>query len=94
MIPWRVYQQIAIDLDVPPETMHLINVLADGGYLTENQPPYLNYDLPNFGTQVTWLDEHPTQGIAFCKGATGRTPRSPRRSMLSDQRSPPVQRVI
>jgi len=72
MIPWRVYQQIAIDLDVPPETMHLINVLADGGYLTENQPPYLNYDLPNFGTQVTWLDEHPTQGIAFCKERYGQ----------------------
>jgi len=52
--------------------MHLINVLADGGYLTENQPPYLNYDLPNFGTQVTWLDERPTQGIAFCKERYGQ----------------------
>ncbi len=51
--------------------MHLVNVLADGGYLTENQPPYLNYDLPDFGTQVTWLDKHPTQGIAFCKERYG-----------------------
>jgi len=71
MVPWRVYQQIAVDLDISPETMHLVNVLADGGYLTENQPPYLNYDLPDFGTQVTWLDEHPTQGIAFCKERYG-----------------------
>ena len=72
MVPWRVYQQIAVDLDVSPETMHLVNVLADGGYLTENQPPYLNYDLPDFGTQVTWLNEHPTQGIAFCKERYGQ----------------------
>jgi len=72
MVPWRVYQQIAVDLDVSPETMYLVNVLADGGYLTENQPPYLNYDLPDFGTQVTWLDEHPTQGIAFCKERYGQ----------------------
>jgi hypothetical protein len=42
MVPWRIYQQIAAELDVSPETMHLVNVLADGGYLTENQPPYLN----------------------------------------------------
>ncbi|MGZ0747321.1 DUF5797 family protein [Haloparvum sp. AD34] len=71
MVPWRVYQQTAIELDVPPETMHLVNVLADGGYLTENQPPYLNYDLPDFGTQVTWLEEHPTQGIVYCKERYG-----------------------
>jgi hypothetical protein len=72
MAAWQVYQQIAIDLDVPPETMHLVNVLADGGYLTENQPPYLNYDLPDFGTQVTWLEKHPTQGIAYCKERYGK----------------------
>ncbi|WP_251343417.1 DUF5797 family protein [Haloplanus halophilus] len=71
MVPWRVYQQIAIDLDVSPETMHLVNVLADGGYLTENRPPYLHYDLPDFGTQVTWLETHPTRGIAFCKERYG-----------------------
>jgi hypothetical protein len=71
MVPWRVYQQIATELDVPPETMHLVNVLADGGYLTENQPPYLNYDLPDFGTQVTWLEKHPAQGIAYCKERYG-----------------------
>lgn len=71
MATWRVYQQIAADLGVPPQTMHLINVLADGGYLTENQPPFLNYDLPDFGTQVTWLDKHPTRGIAFCKERYG-----------------------
>ncbi|MFC7116715.1 hypothetical protein ACFQH2_19660 [Natronoarchaeum sp. GCM10025703] len=52
--------------------MHLVNVLSDAGYLTENQPPYLNYDLPDFGTQVSWLDEHPTQGIAFCKERYGK----------------------
>jgi len=72
MVPWRVYQQIAINLDVPPETMHLVNVLADGGYLTENQPPYLNYDLPDFGTQVTWLEKYPAQGITFCKKRYGK----------------------
>jgi len=52
--------------------MHLVNVLADGGYLTENQPPYLNYDLPDFGTQVSWLEKHPTQGIAYCKERYGK----------------------
>lgn len=67
MISWQMHQQIATELDVPPMTMHLVNVLADGGYLTEDQPPYLNHDLPDFGTQVTWLEKHPTQGIAYCK---------------------------
>jgi hypothetical protein len=52
-----------IDLDVPPEPIYVVRILADGGYLTENQPPYLNYDLPDFGTQVTWLDKHPTGKI-------------------------------
>jgi hypothetical protein len=52
-----------IDLDVPPETMYVISILADGGYLTENQPPYLNYDFSDFGTQVTWLNKHPTGKI-------------------------------
>ncbi|ELZ88478.1 AAA ATPase [Haloferax elongans ATCC BAA-1513] len=52
--------------------MQLVNVLADGGYLVENQPPYLNYDLPDFGTQVTWLDKHPTRGIAYCKERYGK----------------------
>ena len=72
MVPWRLYQQIAARLNVLPQTMQLINILADGGYLIENQPPYLNYDLPDFGTQVTWLDEHPTRGIRFCKERYGR----------------------
>lgn len=72
MAPWQVYQQIAVDLDISPSTMHLVNVLADGGYLTENQPPYLSYDLPSFGTQVTWLEKYPTQGIAFCKERYGK----------------------
>ena len=72
MAPWRVYQQIAIDLDVTPEKMNLVNVLADGGYLTENHLPYLNYDLPDFGTQVTWLKKYPARGIAFCKEQYGK----------------------
>jgi|AntDeeMinimDraft_4_1070355.scaffolds.fasta_scaffold00667_2 hypothetical protein len=72
MVPWRIYQEIAGELDVPPETMHLVNVLADGGYLVEHQPPYLNYDLPDFGTQVTWLDKHPTRGISFCRERYGQ----------------------
>lgn len=29
MVPWWVYQQIASELEIPPETMHLVNVLAD-----------------------------------------------------------------
>lgn len=52
--------------------MQLVNILADGGYLTENQPPYLNYGLPDFGTQVSWLDAYPTRGIAFCKERYGK----------------------
>ena len=71
MLRWRTYQQIASELGVPSETMQLVNVLADGGYLIENQPPYLNYDLPDFGTQVSWLETHPTRGIAFCKERYG-----------------------
>jgi KaiC/GvpD/RAD55 family RecA-like ATPase len=67
MSSWRIYQQIAGELGVSAESMHLVNVLSDAGYLIENQPPYLNCDLPDFGTQVSWLDNHPTQGIAFCK---------------------------
>jgi molybdopterin-guanine dinucleotide biosynthesis protein len=52
--------------------MHRINILADGGYLISNQPPYLNFEIPDeFGTRKTWLKEHPTQGIEFCKDAYG-----------------------
>lgn len=71
MSPWRVYQQVARAIDIPLETMHLVNVLADGGYLVKKQPPYLNYDLPEFGTKVSWLDEYPTKGIKFCKATYG-----------------------
>lgn len=53
MSSWRAYQEIARELGAPPETMHLVSMLADGGHLIENQPSYLNYGLPDFGTQVT-----------------------------------------
>jgi len=67
MSPWSIYQRVARAIDISSETMHLVNILAEGGYLVENQPPYLNYELPEFGTQVSWLDKHPTRGIRFCK---------------------------
>ena len=72
MVPWRVYQEIGRELDVPSETMHLINILADGGYLVANQPPYLNVEiLDEVGTRRTWLKNHPTEGITFCKETHG-----------------------
>jgi RNA polymerase-binding transcription factor DksA len=72
MVPWRLYQEFARELDVPSETMHLINVLSDSGYLVQNSPPFLNYELPdNFGNRRTWLTEHPTKGIKFCKDQYG-----------------------
>jgi len=72
MVPWRVYQEIGRELDVPSETMHLINLLADGGYLVANQPPYLNVEiLDEVGTRRTWLKNHPTDGIEFCKETHG-----------------------
>jgi RecA/RadA recombinase len=72
MVPWRVYQEIGRELDVPSETMHLINILADGGYLVANQPPYLNFEiLDEVGTRRTWLKNHPSKGIEFCKDTYG-----------------------
>ncbi|MFD1633729.1 DUF5797 family protein [Haloplanus ruber] len=72
MVPWRVYQEIGRELDVPSETMHRVNILADGGYLISNQPPYLNFEIPDeFGTRKTWLKEHPTQAVEFCKDTYG-----------------------
>ncbi|MFC7027193.1 hypothetical protein ACFQH8_06110 [Halomicroarcula sp. GCM10025710] len=72
MVPWRVYQEIGRELDVPSETMHLINILADGGYLVANQPPYLDVEiLDEVGTRRTWLKNYPTEGIEFCKETYG-----------------------
>ncbi len=68
MIPWRLYQEFGRELDVSSETMHLINILSDEGYLVENSPPFLNLDIPDsFGTRRVWLKQHPTKGITFCK---------------------------
>lgn len=68
MVPWRVYQEIAQELGVPSETMHLINILTDAGYLVSKQPPYLDVEiLDEVGTRRTWLKEHPTRGVEFCK---------------------------
>ncbi len=72
MVPWRVYQKIGSKLDIPTESMHLVNILADGGYLVANQPPYLNLEvLDDVGTRKTWLKEYPTEGIEFCKETYG-----------------------
>ena len=33
MVSWRIYQEIAGELGVAGETMQLISILGDGGYL-------------------------------------------------------------
>lgn len=72
MIPWRLYQEFARDLDIPSETMYLINILSDSGYLVQNSPPFLNFELPDtFGSRRTWLKGNPTKGIEFCKREYG-----------------------
>lgn len=72
MIPWRLYQEFARDLDVPSEMMHLVNILSDSGYLVQNSPPFLNFELPDaFGNRRTWLKNNPTKGIEFCKKQYG-----------------------
>lgn len=72
MVPWRLYQEFAREMGVSSETMHLINILADTGYLIQDTPPFLNLEIPDaFGTRKTWLKEHPTKGIEFCKDHYG-----------------------
>jgi len=72
MVPWRLYQEFGHELDVSSETMHLICTLSDAGYLVQNSPPFLNFDIPDtFGNRRTWLKNHPTEGIEFCKDRYG-----------------------
>jgi hypothetical protein len=72
MVPWRLYQEFAREMGVSSETMHLINILTDTGYLIQDTPPFLNLEIPDaFGTRKTWLKEHPTKGIEFCKDRYG-----------------------
>jgi ABC-type lipoprotein export system ATPase subunit len=48
--------------------MHLVNILSDSGYLIQNSPPFLNFEIPDgFGSRRTWLKGNPTKGIEFCK---------------------------
>ena len=66
MVPWRLYQEFGHELDVSSETMHLICILSDAGYLVQNLPPFLNFDIPDtFGNRRTWLKNNPTEGIEF-----------------------------
>lgn len=72
MVPWRLYQEFAREMGVSSETMNLINILADTGYLIQDTPPFLNLEIPDaFGTRKTWLKEHPTEGIEFCQDHYG-----------------------
>jgi hypothetical protein len=72
MVPWRLYQELGAELDVSSETMHLICLLSDVGYLVQDTPPFLNFEVPDaFGSRRTWLKEHPTKGIEFCKDQYG-----------------------
>ncbi len=72
MIPWRLYQEFAREIDVPSEIMHRINILSDTGYLIQSSPPFLNFDIPDaFGSRRTWLKGNPTKGIEFCKSEYG-----------------------
>jgi RecA/RadA recombinase len=72
MVPWRVFQEIGGELGVAGETMQLVNLLGDGGYLVASQPPYLNVEVPDgFGTRRTWLKDYPSKGVEFCKEIYG-----------------------
>lgn len=72
MVPWRVFQEIGGELGVAGETMQLVSLLGDGGYLVAGQPPYLNVEIPDgFGTRRTWLKDYPSKGVEFCKKEYG-----------------------
>jgi hypothetical protein len=72
MIPWQLYQEFARDLDISSETMHLVNILSDSGYLVQNSSPFLNFEIPDgFGSRRTWLKGNPTKGVEFCKREYG-----------------------
>lgn len=72
MIPWRLYQEIADEIGVPPETMQRINILADAWYLTSATPPYLQYEIPSeFGSSSSWFTENPSEAVLFCKREYG-----------------------
>lgn len=71
MVPWRLYQQIGAELDVPSTTMYRINILSDCGYLVSRHGPFLNFEMPTFGSRRSWLHDSPTKGIRFCKEQYG-----------------------
>jgi hypothetical protein len=71
MVPWRLYQDIGHDLGVSSETMYRINILSECGYLVSGSGPFLNFDMPEFGSRRTWLHDSPTKGIIFCKDQYG-----------------------
>ncbi|SEP07010.1 hypothetical protein SAMN05216388_10312 [Halorientalis persicus] len=60
MVSWRLLQEFGDELGVPNEEMLRVNILADGGYLVQNAPPFLNFEIPDgFGSRRTWLKEYP-----------------------------------
>ncbi|MFC6875423.1 DUF5797 family protein [Halobellus sp. GCM10025813] len=57
---------------MPSATMQLVVLLADGGYLIDDQPPYLDYTFPyEFRTNNAWLADAPEEGIEFLKTTYG-----------------------
>lgn len=72
MDTWALYQEFAAELGIPSEIMSLINILSESGYLIAGSPPFLDFEIPDgFGTRRTWLKQHPTKGIEFCKDEYG-----------------------
>lgn len=72
MVPWWLYQQIGRDYGIPRETMHLINILDDAGYLVSDRSPILNYALPeDVYSRRNWIEDNPVQSVKFCKRQYG-----------------------
>lgn len=72
MVPWRLYQEVGQEVGIPGETMQLVNILDDAGYLVSDRSPFLNLELPEeIPSRRNWIAKNPTQAIRFCKREYG-----------------------